>query len=176
MSEGESKGGAAEKAREVTEAIKKLDFRDRVVFLGSAALVLLFFLPWWRWTITNPFTGQSESDSVNGLRDACWLGFIAACASTVAGLANMGFVPLTGDAKRLAGKTAMQLGLAGAAFLMGPIYFWSNSRGGGAGAFGMGEVGHTFFFWLALLAGAGAAGCAGWKLADEMKAAKPPAA
>jgi hypothetical protein len=164
MSEGESDKGAAAKARELTEAVKKLDLRDRVIFLGSAALVILFFLPWW----------SIEIVSTNGLVDACWIGFIAASLGAVAGLANMGFIPLTGEWKRLAGKTVVQLGLAAVACLLGPIYFWS--KVGSQMTFGVG--GKTLFFWLALLAAAGAAGAAGWKLADERKAAgggTPPA-
>jgi hypothetical protein len=174
MSESESKPTAGEtaaaKAQELKEAIRKLDFRDRVIFLGSAALVLLFFLPWWRFSVN--VLGTTDSKSWNGLQGAGWIGFLGACASTVAGLANMGFVPLSGELKALAGKTVVQLGLAGAALLMGPLYFMSSfDAGTGIDPFGMTSSGRTLFFWLALLAALGAAGCAGWKLADERKAA-----
>lgn len=162
MSEGESNQGAAAKAQELKEAIRKLDLRERVVFLGSAALVILFFLPWWSIEVF----GTSQSH--NGLVDAGWVGFIAACLGTVAGLANMGFVPLSGESKRLAGKTLVQLGLAAAALLLGPIYFWSKY---GSQSHPLAESGKTFFFWLALLVAAVAAGAAAWKLADERKAA-----
>ena len=155
-------GGAAAKAQELKEAIRKLDFRDRVIFLGSAALVLLFFFPWWSIEIF----GASQSHS--GLVDACWIGFIAACLGTVAGLANMGFVPLAGEWKRLAGKTAVQLGLAAAALLLGPVYFWSHW---GSQTHPLAESGKTLFFWLAFFAALAAAGAAGWKLADEKKGA-----
>jgi hypothetical protein len=176
MSEGESeKNVAAEKAKELKEAIQKLDFRDRVIFLGSAALVLLFFLPWYRVQMFG------VSNSANGLVDAGWIGFIAACLGTVAGLANMGFVPLKGETKALCGKTVVQLGLAAAALFLGPIYFWSRVGGSASGAMGEGlvDVGKTLFFWLALLVALGAAGAAAWKLMDERKAAggggSPPA-
>ncbi len=173
MSEGDSnKGGAAEKAREVTEAIKKLDLRDRIVFLASAALVVLFFLPWWR--IEVKMMGMADSKSVSGLHDAGWIGFIAACLGTVAGLANMGFVPLSGDLKGLARKTTVQLGLAAAALLIGPLYFWSQVDE--PVMMGLAEAGKTLFFWIALLLALAAAGAAGWKLADERKAAGGPAA
>ncbi|HEX5137677.1 MAG TPA: hypothetical protein VFY93_11930 [Planctomycetota bacterium] len=182
MSESESKGTAGEqaaaKARELQAAIKKLDFRDRVIFLGSAALVILFFLPWWRVTV-NIF-GATQSRSASGLAGAGWVGFLAACAGTVAGLANMGFVPLTGELRMYARKTAVQLGLAAAALLMGPVYFMSSVEDVGADPLGMAQAGKTLFFWLALLCALGAAGAAGWKLADERKAAgggaPPPAA
>lgn len=161
--------GAAAKAQELKEAIKKLDLRDRVVFLGSAALVLLFFLPWWRQRVT--MFGQTDSQSFSGLQDASWVGFIAACLGTVAGLANMGFIPLTGEWKRLAGKTTVQLGLAVAALLLGPLYFWSHWSGV---AHPFAESGKTLFFWLAFLVALAAAGAAGWKFADEQKKAGGP--
>lgn len=173
MSEGDSnKGGAAEKAREVTEAIKKLDLRDRVIFLASAVLVLLFFLPWWRIEVN--LMGVADSKSVNGLHDAGWIGFLAACLGTVAGLANMGFVPLSGDLRAHARKTVVQLGLAAAALLLGPLYFWSQVDE--PMMMGLAEAGKTIFFWLALLLALAAAGAAGWKLADERKAAGGPPA
>jgi hypothetical protein len=165
---------AQEKAQELKEAIQKLDFRDRVTFLGSALLVLLFFLPWYRITIS--LFGQSDSKSWNGLEDAGWVGFIAACLGTVAGLANMGFLPLSGEWKRLAGKTPIQVGLAVAALLLGPIYFMASDDRSGIDPLGMAEAGKTFFFWLALLAALAAAGCAGWKLLDEKKKAGGAAA
>jgi hypothetical protein len=176
MSETGGDKGAAAKAQELKEAIRKLDFRDRVIFLGSAALVVLFFLPWYR--VKVEMLGVSES--MSGLQDAAWIGFFAACLGTVAGLANMGFIPLSAEQKALAGKTTVQLGLAAAAFLMGPIYFWSQVKGGAEHPM-LGDAvqaGKTLFFWLAFLVAAGAAGCAGWKLADERKAAggaAPPA-
>ncbi len=179
MTEGASDKGAAAKAQELKEAIRKLDFRDRVIFLGSAALVLLFFLPWY--SVKVEMLGLSQSDSVSGLQEAAWIGFLAACLGTVAGLANMGFVPLSAEQKALARKTTVQLGLAAIALLLGPIYFWwiwlPDTDGPMMGG-GMVEAGKTLFFWLALLAALGAAGCAGWKLADERKAAgggAPPA-
>jgi len=165
----ESDKGAAAKAQELKEAIRKLDLRDRVIFLGSAALVVLFFLPWWSIEIFG--TSQSQ----NGLADACWVGFIATCLGTVAGLANMGFVPLSGEWKRLAGTTTVQLGLAAAALLLGPIYFWSKW---GSQQHPLAESGKTLFFWIALLVAGATAGAAGWKLADERKASgggSPPA-
>jgi len=173
MSEGTSnKGGAAEKAREVTEAIKKLDLRDRVIFLGSAALVILFFLPWWRVEVT--MFGTTDSKSVNGLHEAGWIGFLAACLGTAAGLANMGFVPLSPELKAQARKTAVQLALAAGALLLGPVYFWSQVEE--PMMMGLARAGKTMFFWIAFLAALAAAGAAGWKLSDERKAAGGPAA
>jgi len=174
MSEGDSnKGGAAEKAREVTEAIKNLDLRDRVIFLASAALAILFFLPWWRIEIN--MMGVADSKSMNGLHDAGWIGFLAACVGTLAGLANMGFVPVSSELKAQARKTTVQLGLAAAALLLGPLYFWSQVDEP-AMMMGLAEAGKTLFFWIALLLALAAAGAAGWKLADERKAAGGPAA
>lgn len=183
MSESEKKPTAGEtaaaKAQELKEAIRKLDFRDRVIFLGSAALVILFLLPWYTVRVKLDMLGVNESNSASGLQEAAWIGFIAACLGTVAGLANMGFVPLSTEQKALARKTTVQLGLAATALLLGPIYFWWGWAPDTDGPTGPGfEAGKTFFFWLALLAALGAAGCAGWKLADERKAAggaAPPA-
>jgi hypothetical protein len=168
MSEGES---GQEKpsmgAQELKQAISKLGMRDRVIFLGSAVLVLLFFLPWWKVEM------GGMSRSVSGLTDAAWIGFIAAVLSTVAGLANMGFIPLTGQPKELAGKTVVQVGLAAVALFLGPIYFWGHTnQEGGEGMMAPGfSIGKTFFFWLALLAALAVAGAAVWKLVDERKAA-----
>jgi hypothetical protein len=176
MSESGGDKGAAAKAQELKEAIRKLGVRDRVIFLGSAALVLLFFFPWYRMTLT--VFGSTESESTSGLTGAGWVGFLAACAGTVAGLSNMGFLPLSAELRTLAGKTTVQLGLAAAALLMGPVWFLSQTDEGTRGPFGMAEVGRTLFFWLALLVALAAAGAAGWKLADERKAAgggAPPA-
>ena len=165
MTDTQGDKGAAAKAQELKEKIKQLDLRDRVVFLGSAALVLLFFLPWWSYSV------PGVSQSYSGLHGAGWIGFLAACAGTVAGLANMGFVPLSGDLKRLAGKTVMQLGLAVGALLFGPIYFWSNA---GDTVAPFADAGKTFFFWIALLVALAATGAAGWKFADEQKKAGGP--
>jgi len=186
MSEGENKGttgeAAAAKARELQAAIKKLDFRDRVIFLGSAALVILFFLPWYRVKVQVAMLGMNESNSASGLQEAAWIGFIAACLGTVAGLTNMGFIPLAAEQKALARKSTVQLGLAAVALLLGPIYFWwgwAPSTGGNTMGLGTVEAGKTLFFWLALLCALGAAGAAGWKFADERKAmgggSPPPA-
>jgi len=113
------------------------------------------------------------SKSVNGLQDAAWVGFLAACLGTVAGLANMGFLPLSGEMKALARKTVVQLGLAAVALFLGPIYFWSHTSGDGDNPMmsAMASMGKTFFFWLAFLAALGAAAAAAWKLADEKRAA-----
>lgn len=165
MSEGESDKGAGAKAQELKDAIGRLGMRDKVIFLGSAALVLLSFLPWW--SVEVEMMGLKKS--VNGLHDAGWIGFLAACLGTVAGLANMGFIPLSGEMKALARKTVVQLGLAAVALFLGPIYFWSNAED--APMMGMGSAGKTLFFWLALLAAGAAAGAAAWKLADEKRAA-----
>jgi hypothetical protein len=163
-------GAAAAKAQEIKEAIRKLDFRDRVIFLGSAALVLLFFFPWWR--RSSEILGMTES--VSGLHGAGWVGFLAALLGAVAGLTNMGFVPLADDAKRFAKKTAVQLGLAVAALLFGPIIFWSERSDAASGPFH--EAGKTIFFWIALLVALATTGAAGWKLADERKKAGGPPA
>jgi len=170
MSEGESdKGTVSGGAQELKQAISKLGMRDRVIFLGSAVLVLLFFLPWYKVEMIG------MSNSISGLTDAAWIGFIAACLGTVAGLANMGFIPLSGQPKELAGKTAVQVGLAAVALFLGPIYFWSHTNQGGEGMMAPGfNVGKTFFFWLALLAALAVAGAAVWKLVDERKAAGGP--
>jgi hypothetical protein len=99
-----------------------------------------------------------------------WIGFLAACAGTVAGLANMDFVRLPPDWKRRSAKTGVQFGLAATAFLMGPFYSWTSftERWTSLGI----AVSTTFFFWLALLVAGAAAGAAGWKLvAEETKRA-----
>jgi len=168
MSEGETDKGAAAKAQELKEAITKLEMRDKVIFLASAALVLLFFLPWWRMDVQ--ILGSTDSASANGLHGAGWIGFLAACLTTAAGLTNMGFVPLSAELKAMARKTVVQLGLSGVALVLGPIAFWSD-YGDHVMAGPFGHAGKTLFFWLAFLAAAAAAGCAGWKFADERKAA-----
>jgi cation transport ATPase len=165
---------AEQKAAEFSKTVKAMTRQDQMVLFGSAALVILFFLPWYSFSMN--FGGMSQSQSVGGLHEAAWIGFLAALAATGLALARTGiFGPGAAGAQKAAGNPILMLVVTAIALLLGPIYFWSqvgDAPSGVANQFV--SAGKTFFFWLALLSALVAAGGAAWKLAEQ-KNAKPPA-
>lgn len=162
---------AEEKAREVKAAVKALGPQDKLILFGSAALFVLFFLPWYRMSANV----MGISQSVNGLHGVlAWLGWLAAGAATFFVLANMRLLgSLPGGLRQVAANPAILVALTALALLAGPIYFWSQITEPTAEFMKMAgvSIGKTFFFWLAFLAGLAAAGGAVWKLTEARKAA-----
>lgn len=162
-----------DKVAEVKAVVKSMDRQDKMVLFGSAALVLLFFLPWY--SVSVDVLGMKRSDSINGLHELAWLGWIAAVAATILALTKAKILGSMPPALQAASKnTGVMVVVTGLALLAGPLYFWSTAVGDvpeGADQLAGVSAGKTFFFVLALLAALTAAAGAVWRLVEERKAA-----
>jgi hypothetical protein len=159
-----------DKVAEVKAVVKSMDRQDKMVLFGSAALALLFFLPWY--SVSVDALGMKRSESINGLHELAWLGWMAAVAATILALTKAKILGAMPPALQTASKnTGVMVVVTGLALLAGPIYFWTKAGGDVSAEIAGVSAGKTFFFVLALLAALTAAAGAVWRLVEERKAA-----
>lgn len=162
---------AKDMAADVKAQVTAMDLKDRMILLGSLALFVLYFFPWWSMSVN--VGGLSQSNSVNGFHGVAWLGWIAAAAAVLLMVSKTKILgKLPPAITILAQNSAILVVVTGIALLAGPIYFWSQTSGDVPSVGGL-DAGKTFFFVLAFLGALVAAGGAVWKLVDEKKAATP---
>ena len=136
-------GNGGTVVEEIKNAVVKLGTQDKMVVLGSAALTILFFLPWYSWSFQG--LGVSQSNSVSGLRDVGFLGFLGTLATLFAALVNMEVVSLP-DLRKKTNNVLVMTVLAGVGFVCGPLWFLFQSESVTQSAFGV-QAGKTIFFW-----------------------------
>jgi hypothetical protein len=146
-----------------TTPIGSLDLQDKLTAIGAIALAVLLFFPW----CSYKGEGREALSAFGAQVSMKWTGSVQGKLSLLAAVLTALWMLLPGFraalAPTLGPKAAplMTMILSGTAFILGPFWFLLENMPS-AGPMGL-DAGRTFWFFLALLAGAASAGGAAWK-------------